>query len=226
MAKKPLRDLAPKGEQNYKGVKKSSVEAGSTGKTPGVDYDPKAKSEQDFIAAHKTEKHDNRAGNGDDVYNASKIKYSMDDSKMKNFGHKRGKDESVYEAKGMKCESCGKMYEGSHCECGGKKSKLLLGGKKLEEVITKNTPTSKVIDDFVHSKNPKFADKSKEERIRMALGAKYSMMRKENLNYPANPMLEGGKKKKKVKEQAAPADTQMKLNTYGASNSPDGDGRI
>jgi hypothetical protein len=312
MAKKPLRDLTPKGKQDYKGVKKSSVEAGATGKDPGVDYDPKPKAEQDFVSAHKTEKHDDRVGNGDDVYNASKVKYSMDDKRMKFFGHKRGKDESVYESKSMKCESCGKMYEGAKCECGwmpkSKKQKLLLGGKKLDEVITKKTPTSKVIDDFVHSKNPKFAGKSKEERIRMALGAKYSMMRKEDIdeakanyddtpeevsmvttelraiiakseellkkmpmdmhiepwvqskvamakasigsihdyilykdvkegiqNYPGSPMLEDGvkiKKGKKVKkEEAPPADTQMKLNppvpsAYGASNSPDGDGRV
>jgi hypothetical protein len=189
MEKKPLRDLAPKGKQDYKGIKKSSVEAGSTGKDPGVDYDPKAKSEQDFVAAHKTEKHENRVGNDDKLYNASNIKYSMSDKRMKNFGHARGKDESVYESKGMKCESCGKMYEGAKCECGWmpkKDKKLLLGGKKLDEVITKKTPTSEVIHDFVHSKNPKFAGKSKEERIRMALGAKYSMMRKEDIDEAKN----------------------------------------
>lgn len=187
MEKKPLRDLAPKGKQDYKGVKKSSVEAGSTGKDPGVDYEPKPKSEQDFVAAHKTEKHDDRVGNGDDVYKGS-TKYSMNDKRMKNFGHAKGKDESVYESKKMECEACGKMYEGAKCECGGMatKKKLILGGKKLDEVITSKTPTSKVIDDFVHSKNPKFAGKSKEERIRMALGAKYSMMRKEDIDEAKN----------------------------------------
>ena len=41
--------------------------------------------------------------------------------------------------------------------------------------ITKNTSASEIIDDFVHSKNPKFAGKSKEERRKMALGAYYSM---------------------------------------------------
>jgi hypothetical protein len=49
---------------------------------------------------------------------------------------------------------------------------------KIDEVITKKTPTGEVISDFVHSKNPKFAGKSKKERIRMALGAKYAMMKK------------------------------------------------
>jgi hypothetical protein len=54
---------------------------------------------------------------------------------------------------------------------------------QIDEVITKSTPTSEVIDDFVNSKNPKFAGKSKKERIRMALGAKYAMMRKEEVEY-------------------------------------------
>jgi hypothetical protein len=43
----------------------------------------------------------------------------------------------------------------------------------LEEVLKASDPTGKWIDDFVHSKNPKFAGKSKEQRIRMALGASY-----------------------------------------------------
>ena len=51
----------------------------------------------------------------------------------------------------------------------------------LDEVITKKTPTGEVIGDFVHSKNSKFAGKSKKERIRMALGAKYAMMKKEEV---------------------------------------------
>jgi hypothetical protein len=50
--------------------------------------------------------------------------------------------------------------------------------EQVDEVITKKTPTGEVISDFVHSKNPKFKGKSKKERIKMALGAKYSMMKK------------------------------------------------
>lgn len=51
--------------------------------------------------------------------------------------------------------------------------------ENIDEVISAKTPTSEVIHDFVHSKNAKFKGKSTKERIRMALGAKYSMMRKE-----------------------------------------------
>jgi hypothetical protein len=47
----------------------------------------------------------------------------------------------------------------------------------IEEKLTAADPASKWIHDFVHSDNPKFAGKSKEERIKMALGAKYASKR-------------------------------------------------
>ena len=99
----------------------------------------------------------------------------------------------------MKCESCGAMYEGESCGCGGKK-KLLLGGKKsLKEVLTKKTPASEVISDFVHSKNKTFSGDSKKQRINRALGAYYGMHPEKSVKEEAavEPMLEGGKKKVK-----------------------------
>ena len=45
---------------------------------------------------------------------------------------------------------------------------------KLEETLTSSASASDWVHDFVHSKNEKFKGKSKEERIRMALGAYYS----------------------------------------------------
>lgn len=76
------------------GVKKSKVVPGSTGTDPGVDYAPKSKSEQDFVAQHSTEKHEDRVGNGDDVYKGT-TKYSMD--KEEKHGHKKVKDKKVYD---------------------------------------------------------------------------------------------------------------------------------
>jgi len=46
--------------------------------------------------------------------------------------------------------------------------------KHLDEVLNPSDTASKWIHDFVHSKNPKFAGKSKEMRQKMALGAYYS----------------------------------------------------
>lgn len=66
-------------------------------------------------------------------------------------------------------------------EAKGKKATVHKEEVQIDEVITKKTPTGEVISDFVHSKNPMFKGKSKKERIRMALGAKYAMMRKEEV---------------------------------------------
>jgi len=46
--------------------------------------------------------------------------------------------------------------------------------EQLDEVLTKKTPASNVISDFVHSDDPRFEGKSKKERIKMALGAYYA----------------------------------------------------
>jgi hypothetical protein len=51
---------------------------------------------------------------------------------------------------------------------------MRIQSKYLEEKLTAADPTSKWISDFVHSDNPKFAGKSKKERIKMALGASYA----------------------------------------------------
>jgi hypothetical protein len=47
--------------------------------------------------------------------------------------------------------------------------------KQLDEILTKKTPASKVISDFVHSDDPKFAGDTKKQRIKRALGAYYGM---------------------------------------------------
>jgi hypothetical protein len=62
-----------------KGVYKSKVVPGSTGIEPGVDYAEKSKDGREFVAKHKVEKHEDRVGNSDDVYNASKVKQSKDE---------------------------------------------------------------------------------------------------------------------------------------------------
>jgi hypothetical protein len=54
-------------------------------------------------------------------------------------------------------------------------SKLRKESDELDEKLTSGMSASEVIRDFVHSDDPKFAGKSKEERIKMALGAFYGM---------------------------------------------------
>ena len=61
----------------------------------------------------------------------------------------------------------------------GRKDKKMyekrVAGKGVYEHVDADTPVADVISDFVHSDNPKFAGKSKKERIKMALGAHYAM---------------------------------------------------
>jgi hypothetical protein len=87
---KPLNDI-------LKGVKSSKIVPGSTGNKPGVDYSPKAKDDQNFIAKHKIEKHEDRVGNDDDIYKG-KTNYSLDNSSEVRHGYKNGEAEKVYEA--------------------------------------------------------------------------------------------------------------------------------
>jgi hypothetical protein len=52
---------------------------------------------------------------------------------------------------------------------------------RLMEKLTAADPTGKWISDFVKSDDPKFAGKSKKERINMALGASYAAQRNEDI---------------------------------------------
>jgi hypothetical protein len=51
---------------------------------------------------------------------------------------------------------------------------------QINEVLKSSDPIEKWIDDFVHSKNPKFASKSTKERIEMAKGAYYAKQKNES----------------------------------------------
>ena len=356
---KALRDIISK---KLEGVKSSSIEAGSTGNDPGVDYDAKAGDDRKFVAKHKIEKHADRVGNKDVPYKASDVKYALDTPQNSRMGNDEkaskaaneeviqvdevsrkklthyldkterpsefvsggtytGKDRSsgrslafkklsrVKRANVPATESaCNHTGSGVNCDvhgtddCAGSnsKKKLLLDKNKkvaeeveldeisgkgsfknaygkteklahqatsdlnnlvnhknvdqyhkmqnrmrksdelrtaiespkgsqerkdalkyaknyqkedaLDEVINKSTPTSEVIDDFVHSDNPKFNGKSKKERIKMALGTKYGMMKKEE--YIIERVIKKIKNNKE-KRESAPADTPM---TYPSGN--------
>lgn len=54
-----------------------------------------------------------------------------------------------------------------------------LSEEQLEEILTKKDPAGKWISDFVHSDNPKFAGKSKKERMKQALAAYYAKQRED-----------------------------------------------
>jgi hypothetical protein len=91
------------------GVKSSKVVPGSTGSDPGVDYAPKAPNEQQFVKKHKIEKHEDRVGNGDDVYQASNVKHSQVGEP--NHGYKKPEDKNINEARAPEVK---KMHPAIH----------------------------------------------------------------------------------------------------------------
>ena len=137
------------------GVKKSKIVPGSTGTNPGVDYEPKAPNEQEFVKKHEREEHADRVGNEDDIYQATNIKHALANPKETKHGRKDIKaSEKVNEATNTT-------------------------NKTLKEVLTKKTSAGEFIKDFQGSDNPKFAGKSKEKRKQMALGAYYAKQNEE-----------------------------------------------
>ncbi|CAB4162862.1 hypothetical protein UFOVP787_152 [uncultured Caudovirales phage] len=170
---KTLRDIAAK--DKFAGTNKTSKTE------PSIDqsnlYPWNAPDGVKFIKKHKIDKKE-YPYDVDDAFTSGKVKQTN----MKGHGYKDPADDKIYESR-MKCESCGKGYEGESCGCGrtvpeakpGKGKGMIADKKKLQEVLTKKTPAGKVISDFVHSDDPKFAGKSKKERMRMALGAYYGM---------------------------------------------------
>jgi hypothetical protein len=79
-----------------KGTNASKKQKLTLGKEPGVDYAPKSEGDRDFVSDHEVEKFADRAGNSDDVYNASKIKRS----ELDRHGHvPKPKDVKAYSEK-------------------------------------------------------------------------------------------------------------------------------
>lgn len=86
--------------------------------------------------------------------------------------------------------------------------------EQVDEVLTKKEPASTWIRDFVHSKNPKFAGKSKKERQRMALGAYYAKQRNEEIE-----MEEGYKNPDQhFEKQSKPMQTAINLHLRKGKN--------
>jgi hypothetical protein len=175
-----------------KGVKFSTVKSATLGKDPGVDYQPKAPAEQEFVASRTVEKHADRVGNGDDIYQATNVKPALSDTKKEpRYGRRNNKEAEKAEYPNspnasMKEETkCNHSPKGTMCEVHGmaecssgymikEKSK-----KKLDEVLKKNTPMKTYIDDFEKSDAPQFAGKSQEKRRQMAIAAKYAAQKEE-----------------------------------------------
>ena len=79
---------------------------------------------------------------------------------------------------------------------------------KIEEKLTASDPAGKWISDFVKSKNPKFAGKSKEQRRKMAIGAYYGAQREATEYQPG------------LKSLMSVADAYKQMNAPAAAAAP------
>ena len=128
------------------GVKKSKIVPGSTGDEPGVDYMPKAKDEQDFVKKHKVEKHEDRVGNGDDVYNAYNVKHSQIDDKK--HGYKNPEDKGVNES--LAVPLIGSADDGDESAEMAKAELKAIADKAMHLVMS--IPDSMMVEPWVQSK--------------------------------------------------------------------------
>lgn len=88
--------------------------------------------------------------------------------------------------------------------------------EELEEVLKKSQPAGEWIKDFVHSKDPKFAGKSKKKRMQMALGAYYAKQRNEEIEIDEASMFSS-----KVKQgKGAAADIGSARYDFGKNAAP------
>jgi hypothetical protein len=98
--------------------------------------------------------------------------------------------------------------------------------KYIEEKLTAADPASKWISDFVRSDNPKFAGKSKKERIQQALGAYYAAKRGKNEEFEIEESKKMEKMEKEVEdeEEMEDDDEQMDEAIRGYIQSEPGSG--
>lgn len=82
---KPLREIA---------FKKPKIVPGSIGTDAGVDYKPKDKMGQDFVAAHKVEIHTNDTD--DAMFKGTVVKYALDTPQNSRMGRNQKETEAAY----------------------------------------------------------------------------------------------------------------------------------
>ena len=114
---KQLKDILKQAHDRIKGVHASQSAAASTGKDPGVDYDPKAGDEHEFIAKHSVEKWDEPQGNKNQ---ADTVKYSLDTPQNSRMGNKEDEAKASYfrgvkEAKEVEETKCNMTEAGKMC---------------------------------------------------------------------------------------------------------------
>jgi hypothetical protein len=114
---KQLKDILKQAHDTIRGVRSSETVPASTGKDPGVDYDPKSGDEQEFIAKHSVQKWDDPNGNPNP---ADATKYVLDKSAENRHGNDEDQAKAAYfrpvkEAKSAENAQCNMTEAGKMC---------------------------------------------------------------------------------------------------------------
>lgn len=185
---KPLNDI-------LKGVKKSTVSKLTTGKDPGVDYADKMPDTRDFVAKHSIEKHEDRVGNGPDVYNGAK--QTLSTKKEKNHGYNSDTDDRVYEA--SMCEACGSK----NCSCGDMDDKPKSGkGRKLLLDLAKKPLKERHMTAADKKREEELKDKYDDSEMKQSMIKQYGPEKGKQIYFATI-------RKKAMKSEQAPADTAI-----------------
>ena len=132
---KPLKAIIGK-DKRLDGVNKSSVEAGEVYGGKDSDINKNDPATVELVKKHTVQKHSDRVGNGEDIYNGTNVKYSMNDAVMKNFGRKREDAAKVYEAKEAEEAVCNHSPKGKPCPVHGMNE--CMEAKQIKEVAKTN----------------------------------------------------------------------------------------
>ena len=118
-----LKDILRQAHATIKGVHASTTAPLSLGKDPGVDYDPKAPAEQDFVAKHSVQK-------WDDPYENPNYADKVKEAPFKK--QKKG----VYESKKAEDAQCNRSPKGTGCPMHGLAECMTARTIKEDEPIT------------------------------------------------------------------------------------------
>jgi len=132
-------------------------------------YAPKAGDEQDFAKKHEIEKHDDRNGNGDDVFKG-KTKYVLDKPEEKRHGYKKPEDAKVNESKKAEDVSCNHTPAGTKCPV-----------HEMADCTGSKTIKEEDIDETMSAKQKQYAN-----RVKTIPGKKGIVMAKSNFEAPVH----------------------------------------
>jgi len=132
-------------------------------------YAPKSGDEQDFVKKHEIEKHDDRNGNGDDVFKG-KTKYVLDKPEEKRHGYKKPEDAKVNESKKAEDVSCNHTPAGTKCPV-----------HEMADCTGSKTIKEEDIDETMSAKQKQYAN-----RVKTIPGKKGIVIAKSNFEAPVH----------------------------------------